>query len=552
MNTKLGVDVPKQEDWSEFSGDDIDALWDDLLSPDRLKVGIEKARKEFSGVPKKEVMELRRQSKIDLAFLCTGILGYDELTVSLHYHLCKWLKATEEDQFRITLMPRGHFKTTIVTIGDTIQICLTDDVGDQPYPRNLGPDVRLLLAHETAEGASRFNFEITGHFISNPVLMGLFPELVPHPRKQRMNKRELELPRSIIRAEPTIDTLGVGGKSQGRHYNRIKLDDIFGDKARDSAAERDTTIEWFDNIQAFLTKLTRDGVDMVGTRYSLDDVWGHAMEIYGDRLRRYIRRIEEVNPETGELESIFPEHFATWNLEILRKNKRLWASQYVNDPIAGLARFDPENLRFYEWANEDRNKIVVFTGEASHVYHVHDLDIIILCDPAVTRSPGIVVTGVSPDLKVFILETIKEEMNPTQFVNRLFPLVQKWWPRMVGIERVIFSEVYEHWLKREMTLRGVNFTIEPLIPPQALVKEERVLGLEPYFSALQIFMNQEQKELIKEYHEFGATKNIHLLDALAYGPRYWRAGLSREVWQRYREIENDMFRHRDPMTGYSR
>ncbi|KKL28782.1 hypothetical protein LCGC14_2371700, partial [marine sediment metagenome] len=513
-----------------------DSQWSFLLNSDLLMESQKQAEKRVDGYTTEEWQYLRKRAKVDLFFLIYGVLGYDNLTESLHGHLCSWLRRRSEDFYKLVLMPRGHYKTTICTIGDSIQIALPDDTGLEPFPRNLGPDVRILLGHETAEGASRFNYEITGHFVANPTLMGLFPECVPNPRHQRMNKRELELPRSIIRAEPTIDTMGVGGKSQGRHYDEIKLDDIFGDKARDSVAERETTIQWFDNIQSFFVRLAVGYLDMVGTRYSLDDVYEHVMEVYEEQIKRYIRRIEEYN-ENGELKAIFPKNFTPKRLAILRKNKKVWAAQYVNDPVEGLARFDINSLRYYERVGE--NKVAIFTGESSHVFNVRELDIVILADPAVSRLPGIVVTGASPKLQLFVLETYKEDTDPTTFVELLFRMVQRWWPRIVAIESVIFSAVYEHWIKREMSIRGISFNIIPYKPPPDRTKAERIMGLEPYLSAAQIYVHRDQKELIKEFKEFGATTNTHLLDALAQGPTFWRPGLDQATMDRNRKLEEE-------------
>lgn len=534
-----------------------DELWESLYDPERIKASQKAAEQAVIEFTTEEYNHLRRKAKTDLFFLSYGILGYDSLTAGLHRHLCSWLMNTAGEQYRIVLMPRGHFKTTIVTISDTIQIVLTDDNGDCPYPRNLGPEGRVMLAHETHAGASRFLYEITGQFTANPTLMGLFPECVPHPRRNRMNKEMLELPRQSTWAEPTIDTMGVGAKSQGRHYNRIKLDDIFGDKARDSKTEGEATLQWFDNIQAFLIKLARDGIDMAGTRYSLDDVWAHAMKVYEGQLLRYIRRIEEISPESDVPLPIFPEHFPVNALKILRKNKKVWAAQYVNDPIAGLAVFDPSWKRYFQWVGPRR--VAIFTGVERFVFNTSDLDIVILADPAVDHEPGIVVTGTSPKLQVFVLESIQEEMSPTKFVATLFQLVQKWWPRKVGIEKFTFGRIYESWLKREMQVRGVSFNIEQLTRPPEKSKTEHIMGLENYFSALQIFFDQkwegsdeEENNIALQFDQFGATDAVHMLDALAYGPQLWVAPLSREKQEEFRRAEEEVMARIDPTTGYSR
>jgi hypothetical protein len=373
-----------------------------------------------------------------------------------------------------------------------------------------------------------------------------------------MNKWELELPRNEHWAEPTFDTIGVGGRSQGRHYNFIKLDDLFGDKARDSKAERETTIQWFDNIQSFLVRLALDHIDLIGTRWSLDDVYAHAMKIYGDRLCRYIRRIREKDPKTGEVAPIFPEEFTDDALAILRKNPKVWAAQYVNDPHEGFAEFDPSWKRYYYWTRKDRVQIFLGQSGVPTSYAVRDLDIVILIDPAVTGKPGIVVTGTDDKMRVYILEAIKKPMKPHEFIDQVFRLVQRWWPRVVAIEEVVFSAMYEPWIKREMSIRNIRFNIVPLKPKKLKGVEDhskpgRVRGLSNYFSAGQIFFNENQTELIEEYDNFGATDDYHLLDALAYGPEVWRNGLIAKQHETYRRLEDEMLRDsRDILTGYSR
>lgn len=509
---------------------------------------------KLKGLDHSQILQLRHRAKHDLFFLIYGILGYKDLSVNLHGHLCNWLEETKLDRFRLVLLPRSHFKSTTLTIGDSIQIALPDDSKTLEYPFNLGPNVRILLGHESAFGAQRFLYEITNHFCNNPVLMALFPECVPSPRVQRINTNELELPREDRWAEPTFDTMGVGGRSQGRHYNIIKLDDIFGDKARDSAADRNTTIQWIDNIQAFFVNLPKDHLDLVGTRYSLDDVYEHVMSVYGKSLTKYIRRIEEVVDDV--LQPIFPERFTTESLSILRKNPTVWAAQYVNDPVAGLAEFDRNWKRFYNWLGKD--KISVFTGKGHETIKLSDLDIVMICDPAVTGLGGYVITGTDSKMRVFVLEAIKRAIPSNEFPNFLFTLVQRYWPRTVAIENVLFSALYKPWLEAEMKLRGIRFHITPYkidyikhigkSTPEA--KRDRVKGLAPYFSAGQIFYNHSQSDLITEHDSFGATENYHILDALAEGPKLWRPKVGQAQWDRRAELELQTLDNRDVVTGY--
>lgn len=514
-----------------------------------MEESIEKKVEEFqSGFTSDEVKHLRRKAKTNLFFLASGVLGYTKLA-QLHLDLCKWIKATNARKYREILLPRSHYKSTVLTISDSIQIVLPDDLGNQPYPRNLGTSARLLISHETSEAAARFLHSITSHFTSNPVLMGLFPETVPNPREHRINKLELELPRESIWSEPTIDTVGVAGKSQGRHYNYIKCDDIYGAAARDSKAERESTILWVDNLQSLLISPKRDHIDFIGTRWAHDDVYAHIQKQYGDQLVRYVRSCEEYDPKSKTKKPIFPEEFQPEDLEILKKNRIVWNAQYVNNPYEGGSKFEPGWLRFYNWHGR---KIVVFTGNDSadtKEIDTGDLDKIMLIDPAMVGLAGLIVTGTDPRLNVYCLEAKKQEWNPPELVEEIFQQVIRWQPRLVAIEEVLFSGLFQHWLKREMSVRGIYFKLVP-VKTRGKQKEARVLGLSNYFAAGQIFFNNSQKDLIDEFYDFGATENYHLLDALAYGPELWKVGVNTKKLDSLREAEEKLLSARDKITGY--
>lgn len=532
-----------------------DEDWQAVTNQKNIDKARREADKKYGSKSATEIDYLRKMCAEDAYFLGYGILGYTRLSPKLHGNLFSWLQRSRSEQYRLILEPRSHFKTTCATVIDSVQATLPNP--EAPWPYNLGTNVRILLGHESHEGSSRFLYEITRHYTSNPAFMGLFPELVPSSRIQRMNKLELELPRSERWAEPTFDTIGVGGHSQGRHYNLIKLDDIFGDKARDSKAERETLLQWFDNIQSFFIRLKYDHLDLIGTRWSLDDVYAHAIKQYGKKMLKYIRRIKEKNAE-GELEFIFPEEFDDAAVEILRKNAKVWAAQYVNDPHEGLAEFNPAWKRYYYWTAKDR--ISAFTGvstTAPMTINTKELDILIFVDPATTGKRGIVVTGTDSKGRVFVLDTIKtpsvkiEEQAP-----EIFRLVRKWWPRAVVIEKVLFSALYKVWFEAEMKLRGLRFNIiqaEPKKISSTLDKSKfgRVRALSQWFSAGQIFFNEGQAELIEEFDNFGATDDYHLLDALAYGPDNWRHGVTKVEQDKRAEEEKQVIEGRDVQTGYS-
>lgn len=504
-----------------------------------------RADKQMEQFSSDDWKHLRARAKNDLFFLNVGVLNYKKLSPNLHGHLCNWAHRTDNEQFRELLLPRGHYKSTVFTIGDSIRIVLPDDTGGSPWPRNLGTNCRLLVGHEVHDSAARFLFSITRHFLQNPILMGLFPECIPDIKKHRVNKFELELPRDEVWSEPTFDTIGVGAKAQGRHYNYLKLDDLFGADARDSATIRKTTYDWFDNIQSLFSTFSEDHFDLIGTRWAFDDLYSHADAQYGDLLHKYIRGAEERDKD-GKLITIFPEEFPLAKLAILKKNRKVYSAQYANNPTEGASEFQDSWLKYYHWTGPN---IIGIFGQNERINIRSDTDNIIFVDPALDGLGGFVVTAVDYKDRVFVVEAQKRSWQPPELVELVFKAVQRWQPRLVVIEAVNFSVVYQHWIEREMQIRGIRFKIEPG-KTRNRDKKSRVLGLSNYFSAGQIFFAEAQHELITEFQQFGATEDYHMLDALAYGPEFWRKGARREVVEQASQKALELI-GRDKTTGYS-
>jgi hypothetical protein len=508
-----------------------------------------------------EFQELRLKAKTDLLFLAEGVIfpPTDVVGSRSNYpvflHLFNWLKYHEKSRNRLILLPRSHRKTTYATALDALQIALPDDLGITPYPRNLGPDVRIAIIHETDSMASTILREIQNWVLSNDTLRWLFPDIIPENRLRRVNTTELELRRTAQWKEPTFSTMGVGSKAQGRHFNRLKLDDIYGTEARDSEATRKKTLQWFDELQPFLVTPKTDGFDLVGTRYDHKDVYAHAMDKFGEKLPRYIRSVVEFNETTQKYDPIFPEMFTHESLEELKKNRKIWTSNYLNAPDFREHReLDPSWIRHFEWLDARNKTLVAFTGVERLKRHVDELDKVLFIDPALEGDAGWVITGtdyMSNKPNIFCLDAFRGAIPPDKMIPRIFNAVERWGLRAVVIEEVLFSRVYRHWLEAEMRHRNFYFRVIPAKTGQKM-KDARVMGLVPFFSASQIFFHKDQEALHEEYNQFGLGSSYHILDALAYGPENWRAAVDRGTIARRAESQQKFLNMRNPITGYTR
>jgi hypothetical protein len=512
--------------------------------------------------------ELRREAKTNLFFLATGILGYDRLSTNLHGHLCTWLKKNENEKYLEVLLPRAHFKSTIVTISRTIQQVLPDDVGDQPYPSNLGPNARILIVHEVAKMASGYLYSIIQHFMSNPLLMALFPEIVPQPRKNKINSTELVLPRNKIWNEPTIGILGVGGRSQGLHYDHLVLDDLIGEEARDSETVMQSAKLWFDSLPGFFVKLRDSKFTVVGTRWGPEDLYDHIEDRYERKIKVYRRAVEEptgkkLSDGKPELATIFPEEVGPEDLEVLKKNPVVFSAQYLNDPGGGNTKFEEGWIKRFDWQN-DRTTVAVFDSPRfmRKYWHVGDLNKVLICDPATSGNSGLVLVGTDAYSRHFVLEAQMLALSPPQLVQKFFDYYNRYKFRALVIEEVLFSELFRHWLEAEFKLRGTRFHIIPVKTKQQS-KEARTLSLTGPMSAGTMYFNEDlysrgqdrtgiRSDLIYQIIKFGNIKEYHILDALAYLPETASPAISQEDRSRQQESEKTLLAQRSASTGYSK
>lgn len=542
----------------------------DLFDADSIKLARKEAEEKARDWSSDDIAMLRRKCKNDLFFLARGPLEYTELSPKFHGHLTGWMAQTRNAQYRMELLPRGHYKSTLSTISESIQMALPNDAGILEHPYCLGPNVTLLISHEVRERAADFLYEIAAGFTRKPGMLALYPELIPSKNVQRINKWQLELPRDEFPKEATFNTIGAGGAAQGGHFHWLKLDDIIGEKARDSETIMRTNLNWFDNILSLLgaSSLEVDGFDLTGTRWAYSDTYSHAMDRYGIDVENSVlncigeKEIEKFKGgmlnvyARGAIENevpVFEEQFSLKRLAVLRKNRLVWAAQYANNPQeSGLNEF-PWRLKFYN--TDNRDNIVVFTGDGSFRRHQNELDIVVLTDPSMGETPGadetgIMVVGVDFRFNIFILETIKKRLLPPAYVDELFRLHFKYTPRAITIEEVNFSAIYKYWIEEKSTNMGVYPPIRAYKPGNQRSKPARVRGLSHLFSAGQVYCHEQMHDFRDEYEQFPMGKGYHLLDALAQGPEFWQKGLSQNELDHQKAIVDDIMNDRSAVTGY--
>jgi len=212
--------------------------------------------------------QVRERALNSLYYFSKAILGY-QLVSHLHLTFCNELQETIHDRKRGFLLPRGTYKSTIVSKSYPLWRYLSNH------------DIRVLIVGESDPVASKNLKDMKWNVENNQLLRWAFPEAIPPDiNKTVWNETEILLPRQRSWDEPTIMTSGVGARVTGKHFDLIIYDDIIGEKAANSEAEMESAKEWFRYAPGLLAEPAASEELIIGTRwkYGTADLYGWIME----------------------------------------------------------------------------------------------------------------------------------------------------------------------------------------------------------------------------------------------------------------------------------
>ena len=479
--------------------------------------------------------DIAERVKNNLFIFAKSILGYTDITESCHGPLCTFLDENPST-YKLVLMPRGHFKTSIATISRVMQKVTQN------------PNSRILIANETSTNAGRFLNAIKQHAESNKRFRALFSDIIPK-QKTRWSNEELQFEREWHGPEPTIDSIGMTGAMTSRHFTHITFDDVISEEASRSDAVMHDVQGRIDKVISLMVDPNTNTFDLIGTRWSFNDVYAQMMSGYGPKLVRFIRGAVE----NGE--PIFPERFSLETLAQTRSNMGdyMYSCLYQNNPRnEALQDFNLKDIRWWRW-NSKEDAVVLYDreGAIAQVIPYTDLDVTTTVDLAVAESAdsdrnAVVTTGVTRDGRVIVLEAWAQRCNPLELIQQLFITAARYHPRSLGIEGVAYQKAFKYFLTAECEARGVWLPIREI---KAIGKKElRIRGLQPIAATSKLYLHPTQHILRDEMSDFPLGAHDDCLDALAMQLQLWPDTVNEERWQRYKDAEKRALR---TITGYN-
>ena len=433
----------------------------------------------------------RKRCQEDLLYLCREYLDYHDLNDKLHGPIAERLKTWKD---LLILLPRGHLKSSLITIGKTIQFILNNQ------------NVRIKIINAAYSKATEFLAEIKEH-LKNEKLLMLFPEILysnPDSQSDCWRRDAINVKRTAIVAGNTIEVLGIDTGNIGKHCDIIIFDDPHDDKNTRTAE----LIEYVKRrFTLCLSVLDPGGLRLViGTRWKNED-------IYGDLIRQEWEYVEE-KIKTDDGDFILPE---IWNEKKLKKVyegyrdagfSSLYYAQYENRIV------DVEDIVF------PKKFIVYFikTKLWSRVY--------IIIDPAIdekAQSCETVIQTVcqTEDNKLYVRRSHGFRGGVQETVDGLFLEYLTYadmYEISVGVEKVAYQKALHQWIERDQVTRGIAFEVIEL-EPHGRSKDYRIRALGPFFRrGIMLLHKRDCEKLPQQLIDYGATTRKDHADALAYLP----------------------------------
>lgn len=254
-----------------------------------------------------------------LFYFCCIVLNYEDLSGRIHGPLCYFLEHPKYGRYRDATVPRSWFKTSIATVGKSIWLPIRRD-----------PNIRILIAMNTADNAEKRIHVIRQHWENNELLKAAFPELVPDFRQTRWSNSCAELRRKKRSEEGTYEAIGSGGAVVSRHYDHIdeddlvyaKKDDLSGSEICPNQEDINKAIGWHKLVYSLFSNPAKSTLDNIGTRWAVHDLkdWIYQNEPNKFRFFRLsAEKIDQLNNPTGE--PMWHERFSKEVLQDLKDSQ---------------------------------------------------------------------------------------------------------------------------------------------------------------------------------------------------------------------------------------
>lgn len=455
------------------------------------------------------------------------VLGWPDIYEPLHRRVCDFV-VTNPGKKKLILLPRGTFKSSIVTVGYPLYR-IAKDIVEQG-------DVKLkcLLGNAIVPMSTKFLSQIKSHLDRNEGFTSLYGNRAENSLIWRDDAIDIRQSQSFREKEYNIEAWGLEGSRTGSHYNLMVLDDLVSEQNIGTKEAINKTIDSFKDIIPLLDP--GGELLLIGTTWHESDLYGYIQDIENNMSDDFVVMVEKAyTGEWGKGELLFPT-VLTWDELQSKKNAMgpsKFSAQYLLEPVPADTAIFKQKFHYYEESDIRGLKVNTF----------------ILVDPAFSESQeadysAMIAVSITADWHIYIRDIFMEKVKPSALFNEMFLWDKKWKPVCFGLETTAFQRTLQHFAEAEMRKRNHFIPIKHLTHSGArgenVHKYQRIVRLEPYYAQGMVYHNRGLKrneDLEWQLRHFPKNKNDDVIDALssitevAYPPRKFETREGRSIGQ---------------------
>ena len=486
---------------------------------------------------------------------------YDDAVPFAPFHSEWWEICCSDDKFVAIAAPRGHSKSTTITISYTLAAVL---FRERRY---------VIIVADTEAQAALFLGTIKQILYDSDQIHTLFGMEVGPKGVEFVKDTETDI---IVKFKDQsafrIVAKGAEQKLRGMLWNGqrpdlIIIDDLLNEELVANKDRRDKLRRWVYG-SLIPCRSTRGIIRWVGTVMNLDDPFCslmpsetakdtvvEALKVWSPRRKGMWRSVKYMAHTLDYTKLLWPQRNTVKFFKELKQDfeeqgiPEVYACEMLNNPVDDSIRYFKRG-DFLSMQPEDKKKELTF-------YITADLAIS-LKDRA--DYTAILVGGMDHNGQLHIKNCIRERLSGDEIVATLLSLQKIYNPMAVGIEDTQISKALGPYLNRTMQETGVYMNVIQL-KPHRQDKLQRARSIQARMRSGMVKFDKEADwwpQLEDECMSFPRAKHDDVVDALAY------QGILIDLMSEGRtveEIDDDLYEEertnsgladtgRDSMTGY--
>lgn len=486
--------------------------------------------------------------------------NFDDATKIPWFHEEFWEACTSDHKYVAIAAPRGHAKSTSITLCYTLAAVL---FRDRKY---------VILVSDTEGQSVLFLNQIRSELLDNEEMRRLFGIV----GLEKDNERDIIVKMSDghrFRITAKGSEQRVRGMLwKGQRPDLIVGDDLENDEIVLNPERRTKFRRWV--YGALLPILSDRGVvRIVGTVLHLDSFLNRTLpddassftdvgelKVTSSKPNQFWHSIKYMAHNSDYSEILWK---ARWTAEKFKKLRAkyveegmpdVYAQEYLNNPLDESRAYFKKH-EFQEM--EEQLAEAVVSGRKELNYYI-GVDLAI-SEKSTADYSVFVVAGVDDSNKLYVVDVVRERMDSREIIETIFHLEKTYKPDYFAIERGAIQKAIGPFLTEEAFKRGVFPSVKEMQPTQD--KMMRARSIQGRMRIRGVYFDKETEwfpAFEQELLQFNRGKHDDQVDAFAYvglmlddlTPARTQEEVWEDEWEAEREATSEMDEGRNATTGY--